>query len=570
MVRAGPGSTRGSGRVGSTGGLPVAGARPGGLAPGTITRPTVGPAAERAPPAAFRRPLRRGSPGRRLPLGRVTGRRRGSGMVGVAAPWPAAPTTRTRRPGTRGSAVVGHRSQRRQARHRAAGWPRRPWPTPWSVRHRAARPPHRSTAVPSSARRPTRRLRRLGRRPLGARRTGTGPSVPPVPGRSAPAGRDRRLGSCIRLVRPGAAGAATSSAAPASTLPSATTSSGCSITTGGSPSARCSSVAISGIRLEPPTRKTPATLPSASWAQRISPSVTRTVCSSSGSASASSSSRVRCTSRSSSGTIRSARWARDSRSLATRTSSQSWRLARRSSTVAGASSRCPGRRVALAVDRLRRWSTQRRVDVDPAEVVAPVDREHLEARRRGAPPRWRRTCRRRSRAPRRPSRSARRGRAPRRSTWSRPPARRPAGRRGRPARAAASASTVRRVAPQVAGQVRVTVGRDVADGAPPLLGHPGEHGGDQLADRHLAVAEQDGAVVDAALRVGLEPGRVEPGAVHRVAADDQRAAGLGVHGRGQQRRAVDQQRSGPPVRSADHRDGVRRAEVHAERVADRG
>src|SRR6266536_5422922 len=47
----------------------------------------------------------------------------------------------------------------------------------------------------------------------------------------------------------------------ANRLPSATTSSGCSMASGGSPSIWCNKVATSGIRLAPPTRKTPANRP---------------------------------------------------------------------------------------------------------------------------------------------------------------------------------------------------------------------------------------------------------------------------------------------------------------------
>ena len=74
--------------------------------------------------------------------------------------------------------------------------------------------------------------------------------------------RRRAATSRNSSVGPGAAGPLASRAASARMLPSATTSSGCSITTGASPSARCSSVATSGIRLDPPTRNTPASRPS--------------------------------------------------------------------------------------------------------------------------------------------------------------------------------------------------------------------------------------------------------------------------------------------------------------------
>ena len=55
-----------------------------------------------------------------------------------------------------------------------------------------------------------------------------------------------------------------------------------------------------------------------------------------------------------------------------------------------------------------------------------------------------------------------------------------------------------------------------------------------------------------------------PGRAFGVAADQQPAVGVEVDRRGQQRRAVEQQRPGPPVGGAHHGDRVRRAEVDAE------
>ncbi|WSG37676.1 hypothetical protein OHA72_40655 [Dactylosporangium sp. NBC_01737] len=50
---------------------------------------------------------------------------------------------------------------------------------------------------------------------------------------------------------------------------------------------------------------------------------------------------------------------------------------------------------------------------------------------------------------------------------------------------------------------------------------PGQDGGDERIHAVLDVAEQDGAVVDAALRVRLVPLRPDPGGVGRLAADEQ-------------------------------------------------
>ena len=107
------------------------------------------------------------------------------------------------------------------------------------------------------------------------------------------------------------------------------------------------------------------------------------------------------------------------------------------------------------------------------------------------------------------------------------------------------------------------LGAGGADDAAPLLGDPPEHGGDQVDHRNGPVAQQHRAVVDAALRLRLEPGRVEPGAEHGVAADAQRV-GLGIDRRRQQRGTVEEKRADPPVRCAGNGDGVAGAEVDAE------
>jgi hypothetical protein len=97
-----------------------------------------------------------------------------------------------------------------------------------------------------------------------------------------------------------------------------------------------------------------------------------------------------------------------------------------------------------------------------------------------------------------------------------------------------------------------------------LLDDALEHGAQQLRDGRLTVAEQHRTVVDAALGVGFEAGRLQPGAVHRVTADDDRAVRLGVHRRGEDRRPVEEQRARPAIRTAHHRDGVRRSQVDTE------
>ena len=158
-------------------------------------------------------------------------------------------------------------------------------------------------------------------------------------------------------------------------------------------------------------------------------------------------------------------------------------------------------------------------------------------------------CRRRSRRPRSPTRpdgdlpSVHEvpGRRHRSATRSRVP---------RPAMAARRAA-LRRRSPQNAGQVRVTWLTAPATQWP--RPEPGEYGREQVHDRHVDVAQQHQPVVDAALGVRLEPGRVGPCGVQGVAADQQPAVGLGTDRRGQHLEAVEQHRLDPAVRPGQRR-----------------
>ncbi|MFG2039965.1 type IV pilus biogenesis/stability protein PilW [Dactylosporangium sp. NPDC048998] len=97
-----------------------------------------------------------------------------------------------------------------------------------------------------------------------------------------------------------------------------------------------------------------------------------------------------------------------------------------------------------------------------------------------------------------------------------------------------------------------------------LLGDPAQRRRDHVGDRHLPVAEQHRARVDLPLGVRLEPGRVGLGCGDRVGARQQRAAGLGVDGGLQQRRAVEGQGAHPAVRAFEDRHRVRGAVVDRE------
>jgi hypothetical protein len=119
---------------------------------------------------------------------------------------------------------------------------------------------------------------------------------------------------------------------------------------------------------------------------------------------------------------------------------------------------------------------------------------------------------------------------------------------------------------------RVRDGRraDVPTGDPARLdGDPPEHGGDQLDDADLDVAEQHPRLVDAPLRVRLEPLRADPRRVYGVAADQQPATGFGVDRRRKSRRPVEEKRPHRAARPRQHRHGVRGTEVDPESVTSR-
>ena len=69
--------------------------------------------------------------------------------------------------------------------------------------------------------------------------------------------------------------------------------------------------------------------------------------------------------------------------------------------------------------------------------------------------------------------------------------------------------------------------------------HPAEHRRQGLGHREHTVAQQQRALVDAALRIRLEPGRVGAGPAHRLAPDHQPAVLCGEHRRRHGRRAIE-------------------------------
>jgi hypothetical protein len=95
---------------------------------------------------------------------------------------------------------------------------------------------------------------------------------------------------------------------------------------------------------------------------------------------------------------------------------------------------------------------------------------------------------------------------------------------------------------------------------------PFEHGGEQVTNTYFGRTQQDGALVDAPLRVGLQPLGVAAREVGGVPAGVQPSVGSKQHGRREQRRAVEQQRADPAVGLLEHRHGGGGPEVHPESI----
>jgi len=166
---------------------------------------------------------------------------------------------------------------------------------------------------------------------------------PPTPGCPAPGEPGRPGPATTGPAAPGPGGGGPTTARPDRganwRAPSATTSSGCSIAVGAVPNPRCRSVAASGMRLDPPTRKTADSCGGVRPAAATASSVAVTVRSRIGRASCSSCSRPSGTLSSTSGTCTYVVAARLSVSLACRASSHSCQAARRSESSAGWESR---------------------------------------------------------------------------------------------------------------------------------------------------------------------------------------------------------------------------------------
>ncbi len=112
-----------------------------------------------------------------------------------------------------------------------------------------------------------------------------------------------------------------------------------------------------------------------------------------------------------------------------------------------------------------------------------------------------------------------------------------------------------------AGEDRVRGGPAGGGG---LFGDAPQAGGEELFDGDLAVPQEDGAVVDAALGVRLEAFGCGGGEPLGVAAGVQVAAGVEEHPGGEHRGAVEQEGPGRGVFAADDGDGVGGAEVDGE------
>jgi hypothetical protein len=105
------------------------------------------------------------------------------------------------------------------------------------------------------------------------------------------------------------------------------------------------------------------------------------------------------------------------------------------------------------------------------------------------------------------------------------------------------------------------VGHGAAQLTGGLLEDASQDRGQCVGDGHDALAQQQGALVDPPLGVGLEPRGVEPGPAFGVTADEECAVLLAEDGRGHRRRAVHLDDPGRAARPGQHCDGVRRTQV---------
>ncbi len=101
-----------------------------------------------------------------------------------------------------------------------------------------------------------------------------------------------------------------------------------------------------------------------------------------------------------------------------------------------------------------------------------------------------------------------------------------------------------------------------------LVEDPAQHAGERVGDRHDLVAEQQRALVDAALGVGLEASGVEPGAAFGVPADHEVTVLGGEHGGGHHRRPVHVDNPRRAAVRGQHGNRVGRAEIHRQDVHD--
>ncbi len=113
------------------------------------------------------------------------------------------------------------------------------------------------------------------------------------------------------------------------------------------------------------------------------------------------------------------------------------------------------------------------------------------------------------------------------------------------------------------GRVRQVhlVGRPAVELTPGLLADPAEHRGDGVDHRHHPDAEQDLAVVDPALGVGLESFRRQPGLALGVPTDGQGAVVVDIDRGRHPGAAVDREHPRRTPGSGQHSDSVRRPEV---------
>jgi hypothetical protein len=95
-----------------------------------------------------------------------------------------------------------------------------------------------------------------------------------------------------------------------------------------------------------------------------------------------------------------------------------------------------------------------------------------------------------------------------------------------------------------------------------LAGNLAEHGRERLGHRHHPVTQQQCALVDPTLRIGLEPRGIQPRPTLRLPADDEASFFRGEHRRRHRRRTLHLHHARLTTMGRQHGDRVGRAEIY--------